>query len=116
MICLVGFFKDQKVKGSYLLLSAPIKTGKELGMKESYDEGQANHIGPESCVDNGNIISEALTGESAGWVLSPVRDSNPSADALQLSRIRLFTKVHGLHSLISVEWGTLNIQITQVSE
>ncbi len=27
---------------------APIKTGKELGMKESYDEGLANHIGPES--------------------------------------------------------------------
>jgi hypothetical protein len=35
---------------------APIKTGEELGMKESYDEGLANHIGPESCADNGNII------------------------------------------------------------
>ena len=33
-------------------------------MEESDDEGLANHIGPESCVDNGNIISEALTGES----------------------------------------------------
>ena len=32
-------------------------------MEESYDEGLANHIGPESCVDNGNIISEVLTGE-----------------------------------------------------
>jgi len=67
-------------------LSAPIKTDEELGMKESYDEGLANHIGPESCVDNGNIISEALTGESAGWVLSPVRDVNPSADVLQICR------------------------------
>jgi len=55
-------------------------------MEESYDEGLANHIGPESCVDNGNIISEALTGESAGWVLSPVRDLNPSADVLQECR------------------------------
>ena len=55
-------------------------------MKESYDEGLANHIGPESCADNGNIIGEALTGESAGWVLSPVRDINPSADALQVCR------------------------------
>lgn len=55
-----------KEKGSHLLLSAPIKTDKEVGMEESYDEGLANHIGPESCVDNGNIISEALTGESAG--------------------------------------------------
>jgi hypothetical protein len=67
-------------------LSAPIKTDKELGMKESCDEGLANHIGPESCVDNGNIIGEALTGESVGWVLSPVRDPNPSADALQVCR------------------------------
>ena len=65
---------------------APIKTGKELGMKESYDEGLANHIGPESCANHGNIISEALTGESAGWVLSPERDLNPSADVLQLCR------------------------------
>lgn len=38
-------------------------------MKESYNEGLANHIDPESCVDNGNIIGEALTGESVGWVL-----------------------------------------------
>jgi len=34
-------------------------------MRKSYGKGLANHTGPESCVDNGNIISEALTGESA---------------------------------------------------
>jgi hypothetical protein len=55
-------------------------------MKESYDEGRANHIAPESCAHNGNIIGEALTGETAGWVLSPVRDINPSADGLQTTR------------------------------
>jgi hypothetical protein len=55
-------------------------------MKESYDEGLANHIGPESCAVIGNGISEALTGESAGWVLSLVRDVNPSADVLQICR------------------------------
>ena len=55
-------------------------------MEESYDEGLANHIGPESCAHNGNIIGEALTGERAGWVLSPVRDINPSADVLQICR------------------------------
>ena len=44
--------------GSSLLLSAPIKTGKELGMKESYGEGLANHTGPESCADDGNITGE----------------------------------------------------------
>ena len=37
-------------------------------MEESYDEGLAIHIGPESCAGTDNGISEALTGESAGWV------------------------------------------------
>ena len=39
-----------------LLSSVPIKTGKELGMKESYDEGLANDTGPE-------FISQ--------WILQP---------------------------------------------
>jgi hypothetical protein len=64
-------------------------------MKESYDEGLANHIGPESCAVIGNGISEALTGGSAGWVLSPVRDLNPSADALQLCRRQHFISRYG---------------------
>ncbi len=51
-------------------------------MKESYSEGLANHIGPESCVDDPQGRSEALTGERAGWVLSPERVLNSSADGL----------------------------------
>ena len=52
-------------------------------MKESHDEGLAIHIGPESCASIGNGISEALTGESAGWVLSPeIKVSIPGADGL----------------------------------
>jgi len=39
-------------------------------MKESYEEGLASHIGPESCGYGGNIIFEALTGGNAGRVLS----------------------------------------------
>ncbi len=39
-------------------------------MKVSCDEGLANHVGPESCGDDRKIIIEALTGESAGRVLS----------------------------------------------
>ncbi len=39
-------------------------------MKEPYDEGIANHIGSESCADDGNVMGEALTGVHAGWVLS----------------------------------------------
>ena len=31
-----------------------MKIGKELGMKESYGEGLANHTGPESCPGTGN--------------------------------------------------------------
>ena len=40
-------------------------------MKVPYGEGLAAHTGPESCAECvGNCASEALTGESAGWVSS----------------------------------------------
>ena len=42
-------------------------------MKVSYDENLANYIGPESCVYTRKEVREALTGESAGWVLSRER-------------------------------------------
>ena len=65
-------------------MRAPIKTGKVLGMKESYSEGIANHAGLESCGDNGNVIAEALTEGSAGCVLSPESYFVPGADAMLL--------------------------------
>ena len=52
-------------------VKAPIKTDKVSGMKESYNEDLANHIGPESCAFAGNSLGEALTGVRAGRVLSP---------------------------------------------
>jgi len=39
-------------------------------MKVPYGEGLANHTGPESCVCNRKDAGEALTGVSAGQVLS----------------------------------------------
>jgi hypothetical protein len=39
-------------------------------MKESYGEGVASHIGPESCGGDSNGAAEALTGERAGRVWS----------------------------------------------
>jgi RNA-directed DNA polymerase len=39
-------------------------------MKESYDEGVASHIGPESCAKGRKSLSEALTGVRAGRLLS----------------------------------------------
>ena len=39
-------------------------------MKESYNEGVASHIGPESCLDDPRGRGEALTGERAGRVSS----------------------------------------------
>lgn len=39
-------------------------------MKESYDEGKTRHIGLESCGYSSNAVSEALTEEDAGGVLS----------------------------------------------
>ena len=39
-------------------------------MKESYNEGVASHIGPESCLDDPRGRGEALTGGSTGGLLS----------------------------------------------
>lgn len=39
-------------------------------MKEPYEKGVANHLGPESCVCDREVMGEALTGENAGVVLS----------------------------------------------
>ena len=39
-------------------------------MRVSCDEGVASHVGPESCGDDRKVVVEALTGESAGRVLS----------------------------------------------
>ena len=41
-------------------------------MKESYDEGVASHIDPESCAEDRKGLSEALTGARAGRVWSRV--------------------------------------------
>ena len=49
-------------------------------MKESYVKGLANHNGPESCGGARKGDGEALTGESAGWVLSRERDLVRDAD------------------------------------
>ena len=49
-------------------------------MKVSNVKGLANRDGPESCGGARKSGGEALTGESAGWVLSrekPVRDADP---------------------------------------
>lgn len=64
-------------------------------MKESYSEGLANHIGPESCAGSGNGVGEALTGERTGWVWSPEIDLSPNADALQVSRRQNFINRYG---------------------
>jgi hypothetical protein len=42
----------------------------ELGMKESYRKGIANHPDPESCVGRRKAIGEALAGAQAGRALS----------------------------------------------
>ena len=39
-------------------------------MKESYGEGVATHVGPESCAGHRKGTGEALTGVHAGQVLS----------------------------------------------
>lgn len=55
-------------------------------MKVSYDEDLANHIDPESCVCNRKGAGEALTGESAGQVLSRERGFAPGCRRRQCDR------------------------------
>jgi len=54
-------------------------------MQESHSEGLAIHTGPESCGYADNGMSEALTGEDAGRVLSRVSlyIVDRSADAVE---------------------------------
>ena len=42
-------------------------------MQVPYDEGVANHIGPESCAVAREVLGEALTGECIGQPLSRER-------------------------------------------
>ena len=51
-------------------------------MKVSCNKGVASHVGPESCVDVREDIGEALTGESAGRVLSLENVILRNADAV----------------------------------
>src|SRR3990172_5289476 len=53
-------------------------------MKVSYNQGVANQIDPKSCVQASNRLGEALTGESAGRVLSRERhEPLQSADGIR---------------------------------
>ena len=60
-------------------------------MKVSYDEDLANHIDPESCVCNRKAAGEALTGESAGQVLSRERGFAPGCRRRQRARKATWT-------------------------
>jgi len=51
-------------------------------MRPSCNEGVANHVGPESCGGDREIIPEALTGKHAGRVLSLENFLLRSADAV----------------------------------
>lgn len=54
-------------------------------MKESYVKGLANHNDPESCGGARKSDGEALTGESAGRVLSRESSRTRDADAVEAS-------------------------------
>jgi hypothetical protein len=59
-------------------------------MKVSHDEDLANHIGPESYVCRRKAADEALTGESAGWVLS--RERGLTSGCRRRQRVRKATR------------------------
>src|SRR5262245_36397385 len=56
-------------------------------MKESNNEGVANHVGPESWIVVGNGDGQALTGERVGRVSSRERNF-PQASSLRLAECR----------------------------
>lgn len=61
-------------------------------MQVPYGEGVATHTGPESCVAAREGRREALTGGSAGWVLSrEIDEPLQGADAVEVSGRRHWT-------------------------
>ena len=58
------------------------ETGKEQRVQVPYDEGVANHVGPESCAVAREGLGEALTGERIGQPLSRERSLILGADAV----------------------------------
>ena len=63
-------------------------------MKVPYDEGLASHIGPESCAGDREGAGEALTGESAGRVLS--RESRFASGCRRCQQTRKATRSYPL--------------------
>ena len=51
-------------------------------MKDPYNEGIANHIGPESCVGDRKGADEALTGGGVGRAIEPREVDIRDADVL----------------------------------
>ena len=54
-------------------------------MRVPYDEGVANHIGPESCAGVREGVSEALTGSVQAKLLSRENDLISGADAFRVA-------------------------------
>ena len=59
------------------------ETDERQRVQVPYDEGVANHIGPESCAGGREAAREALTGGHVGQPLSGERLHMRSADAIQ---------------------------------
>lgn len=59
------------------------ETGERQRVQVPYDEGVANHIGPESCAGGREAAREALTGVHVGQPLSGERLHIRRADAIQ---------------------------------
>ena len=55
-------------------------------MEVHYDEGVANHVGPEPCADDREGVGEASVGERVGQPLSREIVVIPGADAVTSGR------------------------------
>ena len=68
-------------------------TGGRQRVEVPYDEGVANRIDPESCVDGREAAREALTGARVGQALSDETLLNRGADALQSAEGNTYQRV-----------------------
>ena len=74
-------------------------------MQVHYDEGIANHIGPEPCAGIREDVGEASAGERAGQPLSRDRKLIPGADAVCVAEGHMYVQERQRKRLGDPAWS-----------
>ena len=73
-------------------------------MEVHYDEGVANHIGPEPCVGARERAGEASAGEIVGQALSRESRLIPGADAMRVAEGNMGRRVGAVRPMLPSLW------------